>query len=102
MVQVAHAASKKMGSKLRKFYLRVRARKGANVAIVALARKILCILHHLLTNQEMYEEPGVPKRSRLVRTDQLSPPRKLTAQEMIDILLKMGYELRKINRGACG
>ena len=68
-------------SKLRKFYLRVRARKGANVAILALARKILCILHHLLTNQEMYEEPGVTKRSRLVRTDQLSPPRKLTAQD---------------------
>jgi transposase len=102
MVQVAHAASKKIGSKLRKFYLRVRARKGANVAIVALARKILCILHHLLSNQEMYEEPGVAKRSRLVRVDQLSPPRKLTAQEMINILLKMGYELRKIDRGACG
>jgi transposase len=102
MVQIAHAGSKKIGSKLRKFYLRVRARKGANVAIVALARKILCILHHLLSNQEMYEEPGVAKRSRLVRVDQLSPPRKLTAQEMINILLKMGYELRTIDRGACG
>ena len=102
MVQVAHAASKKIGSKLRKFYLRVRARKGANVAIVALARKILCILYHLLINQEMYEEQGVAKRSRPVRVDRLSPPRKLTAQEMIDILMKMGYEFRKIDRGACG
>jgi transposase len=102
MVQVAHAASKKIGSKLRKFYLRVRARKGANVAIVALARKILCILYHLLINQEMYEEQGVAKRSRPARVDRLSPPRKLTAQEMIDILLKMGYELTKIDRGACG
>ncbi len=54
MVQVAHAASKKIGSKLRKFYLHVRARKGANVAIVALAGKILCILYHLLMNQETY------------------------------------------------
>jgi hypothetical protein len=34
--------------------------------------------------------------------DQLSPPRRLTAPEMINILLKMGYELRKIDRGACG
>jgi hypothetical protein len=53
-------------------------------------------------NQEMYEEQGVAKRSRLARVDQLSPPRKLTAQEMINILLKMGYELKKIDRGACG
>ncbi|VVB64966.1 Transposase IS116/IS110/IS902 family protein [uncultured archaeon] len=69
MVQVAHAASKKIGSKLRKFYLLVRARRGANVAIVALARKILCILYHLLMNQEMYEEPGVAKRARPVGGD---------------------------------
>jgi hypothetical protein len=83
MVQVAHAASKKIGSKLRKFYLRVRARRGANVAIVALARKILCILHHLLMNQEMYEEPGAAKRARPVRIDWLSSQRELSAQEMI-------------------
>lgn len=102
MVQVAHAASKKIGSKLRKFYLRVRARRGANVAIVALARKILCILYHLLMNQEMYEEPGVAKRARPVGVDRSSSQRELTAQEMIDILRRSGYEIRKIDRGACG
>jgi transposase len=102
MVQVAHAASKKIGSKLRKFYLRVRARRGANVAIVALARKILCILHHLLMNQEIYEEPGVAKRTRPVRLDRSSSQRELTAQEMIDILRRSGYEVSKIDRGAYG
>jgi len=102
MVQVARASSKKIGSKLRKFYLRVRARRGDNVATVALARKILCILHHLLMNQEMYEEPGVAKRTRSVSADQSSSKRRLTAQEMIDILRRSGYEVRKIDRGACG
>jgi transposase len=102
MVQVANAASKKVGSKLRKFYLRVKARRGTNVAIVALARKILCILRHLLLNQEIYEEPGVAKRSRSVRIDQSSSQREFTAQEMIDILRRSGYEVRKIDRGACG
>lgn len=102
MVQVAHAASKKIGSKLRRFYLRVKARRGANVAIVALARKILCILYHLLINQEMYEEPGVAKRSKPFRIDQSSSQREFTAQEMIDILKRSGYEVRKIDRGACG
>jgi transposase len=101
MVQVAHAASKKIGSKLRRFYLRVRARRGANVAIVALARKILCILYHLLMNQEMYEEPGAAKRTRPNRLDKLPPQRDFTAQEMIDILKRSGYEVRKIDRGVC-
>jgi len=102
MVQVALAASKKIGSKLRKFYLRVRARKGDNVATLALTRKILCILRHLLMNQEMYEEPGVAKRARSVRADQSSSQKELTAQEMIDILRRSPYEVRKIDQGACG
>jgi transposase len=102
MVQVAHAASKKIGSRLRKFYLRIRARRGANVAIVALARKILCILYHLLTNQEMYEEPGVAKRTKPIRIDQSSPHGAFTAQDMIDILRRSGYVVKKIDRGACG
>jgi transposase len=53
LVQVAHAASRVKNSMLRRFFLRVRGRRGYNVAIVALARKILCILYHLLINQEM-------------------------------------------------
>jgi transposase len=91
------AASKKIGSKLRSFYLRERSRRGANVAIVAPARKILCILCHLLTNQEMYEEPGAEKRTRPNRFDQLSPQREFTAREMIDIL--KGNESRKLIGG---
>jgi hypothetical protein len=102
MVQVAHAASKKVGSKLRQLYLRVRARRGANMAIVALARKILCILHHLLMNQEMYEELGVTKRTKPVGLDRSSSQRELTAQEMIDILRRSGYEIRKMDRQAWG
>ena len=102
MVEVAHAASKKIGSKLRKFYLRVRARRGANVAIVALARKILCIIHHLLMNQEMYEEAGVAKRTRPFKLNPSSSQRRFTAQEMINILRRSGYEVKKIDRGACG
>jgi len=50
---------------------------------VALDRKILSILHHLLMNQEMYEEPGAPKRSRFVRDDQLSHLKKLSVLEIL-------------------
>jgi hypothetical protein len=50
----------------------------------------------------MHEEPGATKRSKRIEVDQVSPQKKLTAQEMITILLQMGYEFRKIDRRACG
>lgn len=98
LVQVAQAAAKKKGSKLRKFFLRVKARKGHNVAIVALARKILCILYHLLMNQETYQEDGVEK-SRASRLDwSSSTTSKMSLQTMIEIIAKAGYEVKKIER----
>ena len=72
------------------------------MAIVALARKILCILYHLLMNQEMYEEPGAARKTRPNMLDQSTTQREFSAQEMIDILKRSGYEIRKIDRGACG
>jgi transposase len=98
LVQVAQAALKKRGSKLRKFFLRIKTRKGHNVAVVARARKILCILHHLLMNQEMYQEDGVTK-SRQSRIDWSSDGiDKMSLQTMIKIIGEAGYEVRKIER----
>ncbi|MDW7728326.1 MAG: IS110 family transposase, partial [Candidatus Methanoperedens sp.] len=49
LVEVANAVIKVKGrNKLKSFFLRIKARQGFKKAIVALARKILCILHHLL------------------------------------------------------
>ena len=96
LVQVAQAALKKRGSKLRRFFLRIKARKGHNVAVVALARKILCILYHLLMNQEMYQEDGVTK-SRQSKIDWSSARiDKMSLQTMIEIIAKAGYEVKKI------
>ena len=65
MVEVATAASKARGSRLRLFFLRVKARGGYKVAIVALARKILGIIWHLLLNGEEYVEEEFVKRTAL-------------------------------------
>ena len=46
---------------LGKFYRRAMRRRGAPIAIVALARKILAIIHHLSANMEPYEGPGFKK-----------------------------------------
>jgi transposase len=65
MVQVAHVAARTRDSGLRLFYLRVAARRGKKKAIVALARKILCIIHHILVMGEEYVEEGFVKYPRL-------------------------------------
>lgn len=51
----AHSAVKKDG-KLKRSYMRLEKRIGANKAIVATARKILVIIYHMLVNQRPYEE----------------------------------------------
>jgi hypothetical protein len=79
-------AAKKKGSKLRKFFLRVKARRGHNVAVVALAREILCILYHLQMKQEMFQEDGVEK-SRASRLELSSSTiSKMSLQTMIEII----------------
>ena len=65
LVQVARVIARGRNSKLKRFFLRVKAKKGSNVAVVALARKVLCILHHLLINKEMYKEDGINKKVKI-------------------------------------
>jgi len=43
-------------SYLSKFYWRIKQRRGAKKAIVALARKILVIIYNLLKNKSVYSE----------------------------------------------
>jgi transposase len=72
LVQAAHRAVKVPGP-LRDFYLRLKAKKGAKVAIVAVARKLLVLIWALLTRKEEYREPSrryeakVRKMERLAR-----------------------------------
>ena len=43
-------------SYLSKFYWKIKQRRGAKKAIIALARKILVIIYHLLKNNDVYCE----------------------------------------------
>ena len=87
MIQVAHVASRVGDSRLRLFFLRVAARRGKKKAYVALARKILCIIHHLLVNGEEYVEEGFVKKAR-VRVRALEG---VPLEEMAKILVGAGY-----------
>lgn len=97
LVEVAHAiARSKTNSRLKRFYLRIKARRGEKIAIVALARKILCILFHLITNGEMYQEEHTvkPKCVRLKPAGSSSPAWNHIANA-IQVLTKAGYIVQK-------
>lgn len=92
---MAHAIilTKKL-SKLKKFFLRIKARRGAKIGRVALARKVLCILYHLLVLQELYQDDLLSKPRR-IKNHQLHPIATMNLEEMIRTLIKAGYEVRK-------
>jgi len=76
----------------------VKAKKGSNVAVVALARKVLCILHHLLINKEMYKEDGINKKVK-IDVGKEFPQQEMNLEEMITYIVRAGYEVRKGSEG---
>jgi transposase len=95
LIEVAHAIilTKKL-SKLKKFFLRIKARRGAKIGIVALARKVLCILYHLLVSRELYQDDLLSK-PRCVKDHRMYPIPALDLNEMIRTIIRAGYEVRK-------
>ncbi|MCX9010686.1 MAG: hypothetical protein OIN66_06135, partial [Candidatus Methanoperedens sp.] len=69
-------------------------RKGKKIAIVALARKLLSIIHHLLKNNEKYSEDELkPKKVKMPKLQAIS---ELSLDEMIEIITRAGYTIDKI------
>ena len=87
MIQVAHVASRASNSRLRLFFLRVAARRRKKKAYIALARKILCIIHHLLVTGEEYVEEGFMKKVRVG----MKMLKAMPLEEMARILADAGY-----------
>lgn len=98
LVEVAHVIARTKESKLNRFLLRVRAKKGYKVAIVGLARKLLCIIHHLLVNQELYEEEGIRKHIKMDKFES-SKIARMDLEEMISFLVRAGYHVQKRRAG---
>jgi transposase len=102
LVEVAKAISKtKKDSKLKRFFQRVMAKSGKNVAAVALARKVLCILYHLLMKREDYQEPEV-KKAKPKMPSYISPASAMDIDEMIRIICKAGYLVERDLKDGCG
>ena len=69
-------------------FLRVRAKKGNKTAYVAVARKMLTVIWHLLVNGEMYVEEGFSKTVREVRSGYAGH---VPLEEMAEVLRSAGY-----------
>jgi transposase len=82
LIEAAHSSVRTPGP-LRAFYLRVRARRGANVAVVAVARKIAVLAWHLLTHDTDYR---------------FSPPSR-TAEKLRSLELAAGRPKRRSRTG---
>lgn len=95
LVQVAHAISRSKNSKLKRFFLHILAKKGKKKAIVALARKVLCILHHLLVNREKYQDYEMLKTKKVKLNLDFSPVQ-MTEQDMINVLVGAGYTVQRL------
>lgn len=61
-VEIAHGCAKKKGTQLEKFCERVKQRGGYKKAMVALARKILTLIWHLLIHDEFYKDEGCQEK----------------------------------------
>jgi transposase len=89
-VQLAHVIGR-MKCKLGRDYTRLKERKCAGVAAMAIARKLLCLIHHLLKNDEEYEEEGHKKKTvRRMPTVHAET----SLEHALEIVQKAGYVVR--------
>ena len=93
-VEIAHAAVRTRSSRFYAFFIRKVGQIGFSKAIVAVARKILTILWHLVVNDEEYEEPE-GNRKQEVRIPKAKQPKFLTLNEMLKVLAEANIFLKQ-------
>jgi transposase len=85
LCQAAWAATRKKGSYLGAFYRRVRARRGHQKAIMALAHHMLTVIYHMLRDNQPYREPGA------TYFDEKRKPE--VTKRMVQRLERLGYQV---------
>jgi len=56
LVEIAHVVARIWNIILSIYFQSMKGRKNYNAAITALARKLICLIHHLPVDQELYQE----------------------------------------------
>ncbi len=95
LIEAAQSIARGKPNRLKHFFSRIQSRKGYKKAIVALARKLLSIIHHLLSNHEKYVEPS--GKEKKIKLPDLCPDPVIDLDEMIHIITQAGYLVHKSN-----
>jgi len=90
LTQAAFGAVKARDSQLRPCYLRLRSRRGSQVAVAAVARKLLAIMHHLLLIGESYVENGWVNGGISIPKTRIPEE---TIDEAVTLLKSLGYQV---------
>jgi transposase len=100
LVQAAQTIANMGKSRLSRFFQRLNAKKGRNVAIIAVARKLICLIHHLLINQELYqEEDGAKKKSGSAKSgDEPSLSQEESLTDKVAAIVEAFYHLSARSR----
>lgn len=85
LIEPAHSiAGMKRDNQLKRFFQKMRSKIGYKPAIIALARKLLMLIHHLLTHHEMYLEEDFPKKK--IRLPKSITPEILNPNDILNIV----------------
>lgn len=93
LTQIAHAAARCKCNSLRMFYERKSALIGKAKATIALARKIVTIIWHLLKNEELYVDPLFPMK-KAPTMNKVLIPKEVSLEQLLEIIAKADILLK--------
>jgi len=99
LVQAAQTISNMNKTALSRFFQRLIKKKERNVAIIAVARKLICLIYHLLINQELYQENECrKKRSSQDKSCQAPSFKEDHLTDRVAAIVDAFYHLKEDNR----
>jgi transposase len=95
LVEIAQVVANMKNNRLSRFFRRLMARKIRNVAITALARKLISLIYHLLTKQELYQENSCnTAASKPVKEDLLYLSKEERLKDGVAAIVEAFYHLK--------
>ena len=85
LIEPSHSiAGMKRDNQLKRFFQKMRSKIGYKPAIIALARKLLMLVHHLLIHREMYYEEDFPMKK--IRLPETIAPETLNPHDILNLV----------------
>lgn len=93
LTQIAHAAARCRCNSFRTFYDRKKDLIGKAKATIALARKMITVIWHLLANNEIYDDPLFPKK-KIQTMNKVMIPMEVSLEQLLEIIAKADILLK--------